>query len=86
MLILLGAEKRVEIGHAVLFGILRVEQEERGLGELDVGEAEIERRFQLGRGESADLVGCGLTRGDSLLGDLEHRLAAENVVEGLIDG
>jgi hypothetical protein len=84
--VLFGAEQRVQIGHRVLLCILRVQQQQPGLGKFDVGKALVECGLELGVGESADLVRRGLAGGNGLLGNKEHGLAGERLVKRLIDG
>ena len=71
---------------AVVRVVLGVEQQQLGLRELHIGEAQVEIGAQLCLGESADLVDCGLALGHGLLRHLEHRLRGERLIEGLIDG
>ena len=66
--------------------VLRIEQEQFGLRQVDVGEAEVEFRFEFALEQGAHLVGDGLPLFHRLLGDGQDRLRLKSVVKGLING
>ena len=67
-----------------LHGILRAEQKQLRLANIDVGETHIQLRSELVSGQLGHLIVQELARGDGLLRDLDYRLRVQNVEIGAI--
>ena len=74
LLILLGAEHVIESRHGSLC-FLGVKQQQLGLGELHIGEAQVEIGAEICLGERADLIDGGLALGDGFLRNFDTACA-----------
>ena len=70
---------------AALSSLCRLHEQQLRVGQIDVGEAHVEGRFQFALGERGDLVDHELARSDGLVGHLQDGLRAEHGEIGAAD-